>query len=70
MSTYLPQRGDIAEYTFDPATHGVIPDQTVTGDVLAVGKTYADVRWHTSNRVERIRFRNPDGVTFKPANAD
>jgi len=69
MSKYMPERGDIAEYVW-PIEFGDLAGTVTTGDVLAVGKTYADVRWHSSDRVERIRFRNPNGVTFKPAEAN
>lgn len=65
MSEHLPKVGDTAEYIFDEI-HGELADTMVIGDVVKVGKTYADVAWR-GGRVERIRFREPHRVTFKPA---
>lgn len=53
-----------AEYTFDE-TFGERAGQVVIGDVVKVGKSYADVTWRGSGRTERIRFADPDGVVFK-----
>jgi hypothetical protein len=62
---YIPKVGDIAEYTF-PDMDGKPGDETVTGAVVSVGKTYADVSWRDGGRrPERIRFRELRGVTFK-----
>jgi hypothetical protein len=47
--------GDVAEWRDG--------DETVRGTVIKTGKTYADVRW-ADNRIERIRFRKPDNVSF------
>ena len=65
MTKYIPMRGDLAEYTFDGIC-GSEAEDVVLGDVVKVGKTYADVAWR-GGRVERIRFRKPNGVTFRPA---
>lgn len=53
-----------AEYTFDE-TYGDSAGQTVVGDVVQIGKTYADVKWRGTDRTERIRLARPDGVIFK-----
>lgn len=40
--------------------------ETFVADVVATGKTYADVKWRESGRVQRVRYRdNKTGVTFK-----
>jgi len=49
--------GTVVEYTRDE-TWGEQAGQTLTGDVVQVGKTYADVAWRHNDRIERIRFRD------------
>ena len=48
-----------------PPEWGTEAGEVITGDVIASGKTYADVKWHESGRVERIRFRDARSVTFE-----
>ncbi|MEN3308838.1 MAG: hypothetical protein V7603_5040 [Micromonosporaceae bacterium] len=58
--------GTIAEYICDE-TWGDKAGQTLTGDVVKAGKTYADVTWRESDRTERIHFRNKremSAITF------
>lgn len=47
------------------AEWAVAGESTAIGDVVATGTTYADVKWRGSGRVQRIRYRDPKGVTFK-----
>lgn len=54
-----------AEYTCD-STWGKDAGRVLTGDVVQLGKTYADVQWRESGRVERVRFRDARGVVLKP----
>lgn len=61
---YIPKVGDIAEYTFLDGSGE--PEETVTGVVVEVGMTYAEVQWRgNEGRPERIRFRAKKGVTFR-----
>lgn len=68
MNDNSPEVGDIAEYLSCSDDVG-----TLVGDVVKVGKSYADVTWRPNRlmehaeRTERIHLADPDGVTFKPA---
>ncbi len=53
-----PENPRIAEWTDG--------EVTLTADVIATGKTYADVKWRESGRVQRVRYRDPKGITLKP----
>jgi hypothetical protein len=64
--------GAIAEYTCDEH-QGDKAGQTRTGDVVKVGKTYADVMWRHNGRTERLHFRDKRemaGITFTAETAE
>jgi hypothetical protein len=47
-----------------PPEWGDIAGTVLIGDVVKTGKTYADVKWRESGRVERVRYRDARGVRF------
>jgi hypothetical protein len=52
-----------ATYTCPPEW-GTEAGTVLVGDVVETGKTYADVKWRESGRVERIRYRDARDVRF------
>jgi len=63
--------GTVAEYARDE-TWGDLAGSILTGDVVKVGKTYADIAWR-NGRTERVHFRDKremSGITFQAETAE
>lgn len=62
METTIP--APTAAFYITPESRGDEAGKVINGTVIHTTKTYADVQWNDSGRVERVRYQAPFGVHF------